>query len=116
MVSNFSVMLYAFMTYLLPVLFLSFFLNKSRLRQVGLLITKHPLKVIVVSVLIVLQYYTTLRAYQTSPIVIVYPIIQSATAVGVLCGTVLFEDGKAWKQKLLAATVSIAGALLIKFY
>ena len=109
-----TVLTYAFLAYVLPTLFLCFFLNKRRVHNVRFLLSTHYKELAIVSVLMVVSYFAALSAYQLLPISIAYPFIQSSTAVGVLIGTFLFEENKDWKRKLLAACVAVAGVLIIK--
>lgn len=109
------VSIYAFLLYILPALFLSFFLNKKRLSLSTEIIRSDYGKILIASCLMVVSYLTALSAYKLFPISIAYPLIQSSTVIGVLLGTFWFEDGKDWKRKSFASVVAILGVLIIKF-
>jgi|GEM_PF-2617050 len=111
-----TVLVYAFLAYLLPALFLSLFLNRERLVHVRTLFHAHYMKMLIVSILMASGYYAILSAYQLLPISIAYPMIQSSTAIGVLIGTFLFEENKDWRRKLFAACISVAGVIVIKLF
>jgi drug/metabolite transporter (DMT)-like permease len=111
-----SVLLYVFISYVLVSIFLALFLTRLRIKKIQSVLNTHLLVVLVSSIVMVLTYYTTLKAYQLLPISIAFPLIQSSTVVGVLIGTFLFEENKGWKQKAFAALVAVSGVLIIRFF
>jgi drug/metabolite transporter (DMT)-like permease len=115
--TNYSVpvSIYAFLLYLLPSIFLSFFLTKNRYEISKEMLFSDYGKILGASILMVISYYSALSAYKLLPIAIAYPLIQSSTVIGVLIGTFLFEDGKDWEKKALASILAVIGILIIKF-
>lgn len=111
-----SVLLYAFLSYVLVSIFMAVFLTATRMKNMQSMIRQFPKGILISGILMVFTYYTTLKAYQLLPISIAFPLIQSSTVVGVLIGTFLFEESKGWKQKILAAVIAVCGVLIIKFF
>lgn len=111
-----SVLHYGFLAYLFPAVFLAFFLTKERFATCTAMATTHYLKVAISSTLMVVSYLASLKSYALLPIAIAYPLIQSSTVVGVLIGTILFENGEGWRKKVLASCVAICGIILVRFY
>lgn len=108
--------LYAFLVFLLPSVFLSFFLTAERVQSVRTTFFKHFDAVALSTILITATYMAGLYAYQVMPISVVYPLIQTSTVIGVLIGAFFFEGGKDWKRKALAALVAVLGVYIINAF
>ena len=115
-VDSMPVLLYAFLSYAMTSLALLFFFTKTRRAASHTLITSHFWHTLLCALIMAVGYFAVLSAYQKLPISTAYPIIQSATGIGVFIGALFFEKGDHLLRKTLAALVAVAGIVLIQLY
>lgn len=104
--------LYAFLVFLLPSIFMSFFLTPARVAVVRHTVHEHFDIVVLSIILVTATYVASLFAYQAMPISVVYPLIQTSTVIGVFVGAFVFEKGSGWQRKFLAAVVAVLGVFI----
>lgn len=114
-VLHLPVALYTLLAYLFTSFFLLLFLNVKRRTTLVHTVKHYSREIFLYSLFMLGAYYFGLKAYQLLPISVAYPIIQSSTVIGVLVGTILFEENNSLAKKLIASIVAVAGVLLIKF-
>ena len=115
-VDNIVVVVYILFSYLLPTIFLSFFLNKNRTLQLKEFTLNHKRQAVICAFLMFSVYYFTLNTYALFPISIAYPILQSSAVIGILIGTYIFEDNKQWGRKLVASLITVLGVVIVKLF
>ncbi len=116
-ISYFDIGLYSFLVYLIPGIFLLFFLNKQRIQNTKQLIKTKWFFLILMS-LLAFGYYFSLNAYKLMDASVVFPILRMSTLVTVVFGMMFFKEERTQVfKKLLASLIVIAGALLLSgFY
>lgn len=114
-VDTMPVALYAFLSYLMTSIALLPFFTQKRRAAAYSLITNHYGKTFLCALIMATAYFAVLSAYQRLPISTAYPIIQSATGIGVFVGALFFEKGDSLARKTVAALIAVAGVILIQF-
>jgi len=106
---------YTFMLYFFPLLVLTAFLSVKRNWQS----TKHLIEhkgwvVIGATLLSVISYYASLRAYDLADSSTVFPVLKLAMVFAVVGGLIFFKEERVHiPRKLIAAALVLAGVLIV---
>lgn len=104
---------YGFLVYFIPTLILSMFISK-RMHQVRHLLKTKWKSAFAGIVLSAATYYFTLKAFSLADITLVYPLLQLTTLFTVAGGVIFMKEEEHIWQKVIAALIIIAGAIIVK--
>lgn len=108
----FSPTTYGFLVYLIPGIILLFFLP-GRTQHVRHLMKMHGVAAISSIVISAAFYYFVLRAYALADVTLVFPLIQLGIFITVLSGIIFLKEREHLWQKVIAAIITVAGAIII---
>lgn len=105
--------LYIFLVYLIPGLILTGFLPKIK-DDVRHLLKLHGKIAVTTIIFSTATYFFTIKAYSLADVTIVYPFLQLATILAVIFGIIFLKERAHKWQKIVAAIIVIAGAIIMK--
>ena len=109
----FSVELYGFIVFMIPSIIL-FFFTPNQGEDMRHLWKNYKKDIVLFSALMVITYYAVLKIYSLIPVSIAYPVLQLSTLVTVIGGIFILKEKEHLWQKMIATTIVIIGAIILK--
>ncbi len=108
-----GVELYTWCMYFIPFLIHSFKIPKYK-NEIKDILQNHRLNFVVLSLTMILTYWSQIKLYSMLPISIAYPIIQFGSILTILAAIIFLGEKENLKMRIAGSLVATVGVLLIK--
>lgn len=111
--SKVGVELYTWCMYLIPLIIQSYKAPQLK-KEMKEILTTHLLNFLILSVTLVLGYWSQIKLYSLLPISVAYPVIQFGSVLTIIAAIVFLGERTNLKMRLTGSFIAILGVILFK--